>query len=184
MRQRPHDAFRPALPAALALVVTALALVAAGCGGGSKTAATTAAPATAAPATTEQATTTQATTRSQVTTSELSGLASAANCRQLADLSTKFMEAAGGTEPQDIQQVAQLLREFAAKTPSDVRPDFKVLSDAYSKLADAFVGVKPGAVPTASTLAKLQKLAGEIDTARLTTASENISAWLRKNCAP
>ena len=170
MRQRSIHVLGP-----IALVV--LVAVAAGCGGGSKnTAATTAA------ATTAAATTAPATTKAAATTPDLSGLASAANCKQLADLGTKFSQAMGGTDAQDTKKVAQLLQDFAAKTPSEIRPDFQVVADAYSKIADAVGNLKAGSVPDASTLAKLTKLATEIDSAKLTKASENISAWAQKNC--
>lgn len=172
MRQRRLYALGLVLLAAIVLPV------AAGCGGGKKAAATTTAATTAA-TTTEQATTTTA-----KTTSSLGGIASAANCKQLADLGSKFSQAMSGTDTQDTKKVAQLLQEFASKTPSDIRPDFQVLADAYTKIADAIGNVKPGSVPDPTVLAKLAKLSGEIDSAKLTTASEHISAWVQKSCHP
>lgn len=160
------------------IVLAVLVLVAAGCGGGKKNTAATTAPATTAPATTEAATTTAATS-----TSGLPGIASAANCKELADLGAKFSQAIGGSaDSQDTKKVAQLLQEFAAKTPPDIRPDFKVVADAFSKIADAVGNDTAGATPDATMLAKLQQLASEIDTAKLTQASQNISAWVQKNC--
>ncbi len=55
---------------------------------------------------------------------------------------------------------------------------------AYSKIADAIVNFKPGATPDPAALAKLQKVSAEIDTNRLTQASQNIAAWLQENCHP
>ncbi len=167
---------------ALALIAFAAFLIAAaGCGGGAKKSAGTTG---AAPAT-GPATTAAATTGGAATAPALSEIASAANCRELADLSTKFSEAAGGaTDSGDLKKVAQLLREFAAKTPSDIRPDFKVFADAYTKIAEAFGNVKPGTVPDAATMAKLQKLSTEIDSAKLAQASQKVSVWLQKNCTP
>ncbi len=169
------------------ILLAALAPIAAGCGGGkAKSAAST--PATTAPATTAPATTATADTTPTTTTSaaasDLSGIASAANCKELADLGTKFSTAMTGTAAQDTKKIAQLLEEFAAKTPSDIRPDFKVVADAYSKIADAVGNLKPGSVPDAAALAKLQKMSGEIDSAKLTQASEHISAWVQKSCRP
>ena len=171
MRQRPLHALAPVLLVALALVV-------AGCGGGKKSAATTAAT-TAAPATTAPAT-----TAPTGTTSGLSGLATAANCKQLADLGAKFSDAVSGTDPQDTKKIAQLLKEFAAKTPTDIRPDFTLVADVYSKLADAIGNLQPGSVPDPSILSKLQKLSNEVDAEKLATASQHISDWVRKNCTP
>lgn len=165
------------------LVVVALVLAAAGCGGGgSKSAATT-----ATPATTAATTTSQTTTEAQTTTAGTNafGFATAANCRQLADLGTKYSEAlSGASSSGDLKKVAQLLKDFAAKTPGSIRPEFKILADDYAKIADAVGNLKPGTTPSADTLAKLQKLSTEIDTTRLAQASTRISAWLQKNCAP
>ena len=160
MRHRSRHALGLILLAGLVLAATA-------CGGGGQKAAVT----------------TKATSTAQTTTaSALSGLATAANCRQLADLATTFSKTASGTTSQDTKKVAQLLREFASKTPSDIRPDFEVVADAFSKIADVMGNIKPGATPDAAMLAKLATLSGEIDSAKLTTASEHISAWVQKNC--
>lgn len=171
-------------------LLAALALVAAGCGGGGKksaapttTEAVTTAPATTEAATTQAATTQAATTQATTTAPNLSGIASAANCKQLADLSTKFSSAfTGSASSQDLKKEAQLLQEFAAKTPSDIRPDFQVVANAFSKIVDAVGNIKPGTTPDPATLAKLQKLSTEIDQAKLTAASQRIAAWVQKNC--
>ncbi len=65
-----------------------------------------------------------------------------------------------------------------------IRPDFTFLAGAYSKIADAIVNFTPGTTPDPAALAKLQKVAAEIDTNRLTQASQNIAAWLQENCHP
>jgi hypothetical protein len=176
----------------LVLGATALAVLvfaAAGCGGGGskESAATTTTeattPATTEAATTEATTTTPPATSVATTTSELGGLASAKNCRELADLGQKFSGAfTGAANAQDLKTQARLLKEFADRTPSDIRPDFETLADALTKVADAAGNLKPGQTPNAQTLAKLQKLATEIDQAKLTTATTHISAWARRNC--
>jgi hypothetical protein len=180
------------------VVIGVLGLVASGCGGGKKkaAAATTAATtvATTTEATTTQAATTQAattqaattaatTTAATTTTSNLSGIASAANCKQLADLGQKFSSAfTGAASGQDLKKEAELLKEFAAKTPSDIRPDFQVYADVVSKIADAYGSVKPGSTPDPATLAKLQKLGTEIDQTKLTAAAQHITTWVTTNC--
>jgi hypothetical protein len=195
MRMRPT--------AALGLTAVALALVASGCGGGKKNAAettastqtaapaatetttqatTTEAPATTTGATTTEATTTQATT-TEATTSGLSGLASAANCKQLNELGQKFSSAfSGAANAKDLKKEAQLLKAFADKTPSDIRPDFETVADYLSKIAGAAGGIKPGKTPDAASIAKLEKLAASLDQAKLTRAVQSISAWVTKNC--
>jgi hypothetical protein len=192
------------------MLVAASVLVAAGCGGGGKknAAATTVAaettteaamtvPATTEATTTEamteattteamtEATTTEAMTEATTTTaaSDLSGLASSANCKQLAGLGQEFSSAfTGAANAKDLKKEVELLKAFADKTPSDIRPDFEVVADYLSKFAEAFGGIKVGKTPDAATIAKLQKIATSLDQAKLTQASQNISAWVTKNC--
>jgi hypothetical protein len=171
----------------IALVaLAALTLAAAGCGGGGKNGSGTTAPpaTTSTTATATRATTTRATTTAGSTASSFAGIASAADCRSLVGLSEKFASAVGGSADNvDTKKVSQLLQQFAEKAPSEVRPDFKVLADDYSKIADAVGNLKTGATPDAATLGKLQKLATQIDSAKLAQASQHITAWLRKNCS-
>jgi uncharacterized protein YceK len=176
----------------VAMLVLALAIVTAGCGGGgSKSAATEAATteaattqaATTEAATTEATTTEQATTQAATTTtSGLSGF-SAGKCRDLAESGQKLSAAfSGGTSGQSLKKYSELLQEFAKKVPSDIRGDFKVLADYVSKIADVTGSLKAGQTPDPQVLAKLQKLATQIDQAKLTQASQNITAWVQKNC--
>lgn len=172
---------RTSIHASALVVLAALLLVAAGCGGGKKAAGTTAA---STPATTRAATTGAASTGAASTAgSNLSGLASSSNCKELADLGAQYSKAiTGAANGQDLKKTGQLLEEFASKTPSDIRPDFKVVADAYSKLAGTIGTLKPGATPDPAALAKLQKLIAGLDQARLTQATQHISKWLRQNC--
>jgi hypothetical protein len=163
----------------LAMVV----IVAAGCGGGGdkNTAATTEATTTEA-TTTEEATTEAATTEA-TTTEARSGLTSAGNCKELADLGQKFSSAlSGAASSQDLKKEASLLKDFAAKTPQDIRADFEVYADFVGKVADAYNGVTPGSTPTPAQIAALQKLSTSIDQAKLTAASQHIAAWVTQNC--
>ena len=97
----------------------ALVVVLAGCGGGGHKASTTTTTAAAAATTAKQ---TATTAKSAATASALSGLATSANCRQLADLGAKFSDALKGTDSNDVKKEAALLKEFASKTPSAIRP--------------------------------------------------------------
>jgi hypothetical protein len=173
----------------VALVLTLLTLtVVVGCGGGGgneQAAATTEAPATTQEAITTEAagTTVEETVTAETSTSDLSVLASTENCRELADLGQKFSSAfQGAADSKNLKKQADLLAEFAEKTPSSIRADFRVFADYLKKIADALGDFKAGSRPNAETLAKLQKLSTEIDQAKVTKATQNISAWLRKNC--
>lgn len=174
----------------LVIPLAAIGFALAGCGG-SKSASTTtrAAGFSTVEATTTEPVTTQTataqTTTAQTTTNPTTTptVASAKNCKGLADLGQKFSSAfTGAANSQDLKKEALLLKEFADKTPADIRPDFQVLAQYLTKIADALGGLKLGSTPNAATLAKLQKLSTEIDQAKLTAASAHISAWAQKNC--
>lgn len=152
---------------ALFLLVPAavIGFVVAGCGGGSKESAGT-------------------TTRAATTATPTSTLASAKDCKDLADLGQKFSSALSGAgNPQNLKKQAELLKEFAERTPSDIRADFRLLAAYLSKVADVAGSIKPGETPSAEMLAKLQKVAAEVNQAKLTAAGTRISAWVKKNCA-
>jgi hypothetical protein len=162
-----------------ALTLAAVVILAAGCGGGGKKSATT----------NTQATTTAkaaaaATAKTNTTVSGLSGLATTANCRQLANLGAEYSKALQGTNSQDVKKTAAVLKQFADKTPSEIRPDFETVANDYAKIAEALQGVnlKAGSVPNPAAILKLQKLATSIDTAALAKASTNIGTWAQKNC--
>jgi len=89
---------------------------------------------------------------------------------------------AGSSNGKELKKQAGLRKEFADKTPSDIRPDFQVVADYFSKIADAAGNLKAGQTPDAATIAKLQTPSTEIDQAKLTQASQHISAWVTKNC--
>ncbi len=180
-------------------LAAALGLVAAGCGGGSKSAATTKAATTEAATTTAAAgatthettteamtheTTTEAMTHETTTAAAGSSLGSlAGKCKGLSDLGRKFSSAfTGAANGKDLKKEASLLHEFAEQTPSEIRPDFRVVADYFSKIADVTGNLKTGQTPDPQTLAKLQKLSTEIDQTKLTAASQHITAWVTKNC--
>jgi hypothetical protein len=124
---------------------------------------------------------------SQTTTTGLApGLAllMSKNCSQLLNLSQAFAMAMTGAES-DIGETAGLMNKFAAQTPEDVRDDFKVLAAAYVKIAHALTGLdlRSGKAPSAEMIAKLSQIATAIDSAKVSEASEKISAWASKNCS-
>ena len=172
----------------LLIPLAAIGFALAGCGGSKESASTTtrAAGFSTVEATTTEPVTTQATTpktTSNPTTTPTSTVASAKNCKGLADLGQKFSSAfTGASNAQDLKKEAQLLKEFADKTPADIRPDFQAVAQYLTKIADTLGGLKPGSTPDAATLAKLQKVATQINQAKLTAASAHITAWVQKNC--
>ena len=168
-------------------LLAALMLVAAGCGSSSKNSAATTEAATTEEATTEEATTeattTEAATTEATTTSALGGLVASGKCKDLQNLGQKYSAALSGSGAgTDLKKTAQVIQEFADDAPSEVKADFQVVADYMSKVADVAGNLKPGQTPDPATLQKLQKLATSIDTQKLTQASQNITAWVAKNC--
>jgi hypothetical protein len=175
------------------VLTLALGFAVAGCGGGGKKSSSGI---TAAAATTEAATTTTkaATTEAEATTTtaaatttkppSLTTFATSGNCREFTKFAANVSQAFSGTGKTDLEQVAKAIDQLADKAPSDIRSDFKVLADAYDKIARALKGVnlQSGKAPSADAIAKLQKLQNEIDQQKLATASQHIEAWVQKNC--
>jgi hypothetical protein len=85
---------------------------------------------------------------------------------------------------QNLEKTAALVKQFADKTPSDIRPDFEVLAADWTKVASALKGVDltSGKAPSASVIAQLVKLSSQLDTQKLTVASQHIAAWAHTNC--
>jgi hypothetical protein len=167
----------------LALALGALVLAAAGCGGGGKSASSTTTTTETTSTAAQSSTTTTTTTASTTTGANVSGIASASNCRELADLSGKLAQAFGGTPSADSKKYAAFLQAYAERAPADIRPDFQTLADAYSKIAGALGGYTPGSTPSAAQLAKMMKAVQGLDQAKITQAGQNIGAWVQKNCA-
>jgi hypothetical protein len=165
------------------LLVLVVVVAAAGCGGKKKTTTTTTTTVTQATTTTTAAseTTTAAGTTTAASSSGLGALA--ANCKQLSDLGQAFSQAFQGANG-DVQKQAAILKEFADKTPSDIRPDFETLAAAYTQIAGALKGVDltGGKTPDAATLAKLMALSQKFQNAKFQAAVQHIETWAAQNC--
>jgi hypothetical protein len=165
-----------------AISLAAIVIVVAGCGGGGHKSATTTTTATTATTTAAAATTKPS---SSSIAAGLAGLATTGNCRQLADLSAQYAQALQGASSTSVAKTSSVLKQFADKTPSDIRPAFETVASDYAKVASALQGVhlKSGSVPNAAAMAKLAKLGTEINTTQLTQAETKIGTWAQKNCA-
>ena len=187
-----------------AIALGGLALATAGCGGGGGSSTTTteetAAIETTETTTTESETTTTETemTETEVTETDTeteasgtdttgtagSSFASSENCQEFVQFASAVATALSGTGDTDLQAAADALQKYADEAPEEIQDDFQVLADAYSKLAEAFEGVDMSSTeaPSPEVLARISKVSSEIDTAKLTAASANISAWTTENC--
>jgi hypothetical protein len=168
-----------------ALLVAALPLVAAGCGGssdeGSSDTATVAAEDTTTEATTtEDMTTTEETTSDDTATDASSALTG--KCADLAGLGSKLAAAMGGQDS-GVADVSQLFDDLADQVPDEIKADWQVLAQNFQKIADALKGADlSSGTPDAATLAKLQKLATTLDSKEVQQAAAHIEAWANKNC--
>jgi hypothetical protein len=168
--------------------LAAIVLVAAGCGGDDGTAGgeTLAAETTAAGDTSAD---TGATTETEAETGA-GGAGASGACQKLVDLAEaygKALAAAGsGGDSGDIAESAEVFQRFADEVPEEVRDDFQVMADAFSRYAEvlADVDLSSGETPDADTIAKLQTLFTGDEAEEVQAASDRISAWSNENCAP
>lgn len=167
----------------LAALVAALALVAAGCGGGSEEAGEDT-DTTAVTETTTDETTTDETTTDEGTTDDggFSGVLADEDCLALAAAGASFAQAfATGTGS---SEDAEELEELASKVPDEIEDDVRTLAEAYAKYAAELkdIGIDTGQTPTAEQLQALQAALASFDQQAVTAASERLAAWAQENC--
>jgi hypothetical protein len=168
-----------------ALLLAALALVVAGCGGddgGDSASSDTAVVETES--SDDGSTETESSDDAMETdTAEDDGMLGG-ECAEFAGLGAKLQNAFGGTSGDDIDSVAEVFDELADRVPEEIRDDYQVLADNFKEFADALEGVdlSSGATPDAETLAKLQAAVASMDQPEVQQASENIEAWATENC--
>jgi hypothetical protein len=106
------------------------------------------------------------------------------DCQELANVSSSLSQAFSGGGTADWDAYVTFLNELADKAPDEIADDFRVLADAYVKIAEVMQGVdtSPGAQPTPEQIAALAKLGQELNQAELTQAATNISTWMVQNC--
>ena len=175
------------------LLLATVVLAAAGCGSKKSASSdlTTTTTSTDMTSTTETMTTDTSATDTTTTTAgtdtsasaAIAALASSGNCKSFADLGAAFSSALSGASGNP-QKEAKLFQQFVDQAPSDIKADMQVISDDFTKIADALQGVdlSSGKTPDAATLAKIASLQGSIDQQKLETAEQHISAWATANC--
>jgi hypothetical protein len=173
-----------------AVLVAALALVGAGCGGGDDEGAGDTDTAVVTDTATED-TTTEDTTTEDTTTEDTetdtggSGSLASGDCAELIGASAALSEAFGaaGTSG-DLGDAGTAFDSLADRVPDEIRDDFQVLADAYSEYADAIqdIGLEAGETPSAEQIGELTQALSAIDTQGVSEASTNISTWASANC--
>ena len=90
--------------------------------------------------------------------------------------------ARGGNEGLD--EASKLFDELASQVPDEIKADFEVIAENFSKIAEALkdVDLASGETPSAEDVAKLQELTSSLNSTEVQQASENIQAWAEENC--
>jgi hypothetical protein len=160
------------------ILLVALALLVAGCGGSDDSAAP------AEETTAAQTNASEPTTTTSETEDASTSFASAENCTQLANLSAAMSQAITASAENDLDAQAKLFQEFADQSPEEIRSDFQVIAKAFSTYLEAYakIDLEPGATPTPAQIAELTRVAQAFSQADVQQASTNISAWVAKNC--
>jgi hypothetical protein len=165
----------------LSILVLAVALVAAGCGGGDDESASST-------ETTVEETTTSDTTTSEDTTTEstdtdLSGVLGDEDCLALASVGATMAQAFSGASGSTDDNTEEL-EALADKVPDEIKADVQVLARAFATYADKLqdIGVEAGQTPSAEQLQELQTAIASLDQEELTAASQRIEAWSQENC--
>jgi hypothetical protein len=170
-----------------ALLIAVLALVAAGCGGSSSDEASSDTETTVATETTTDdmtatedttATTDDSETSTDIDLGNLSG-----ECAQFAGISSKLAQSLSGQDA-NIEDAAKAFDDIADKVPDEIKDDYRVIAENFSKIAEALKGVdlSSGQAPSPEALAKLQELSASMDSAEVQQASQHIEAWVQEHC--
>ena len=174
----------------LSIVVVALALVAAGCGGSDDESAATD-ETTVEETTASTGDTTTDETSTEETSTETSGTDTGAfnfasdDCQSLVrayvGLSAAIAAASSG---QDVTADIEKFSQYEDEVPEEIRADVQTIAAAYStflaKLKD--IGYTPGSAPTAEQIQKLQGASASVATPEVQAAGERMNTWTTENC--
>jgi len=169
----------------LALLVMSIALVAAGCGGGSNESAATTETSTAETTTTETTSTTEETSTEASGTTEGTFNWTSKDCQNLVKAFVGLSAAVGAASSgQDVSPDVQQFAKYVDEVPDEIQADVKAIAGAYNeflaKLKD--IGYTAGQVPTADQLQQLQDASKSMGDPKVQAAGERLTAWTTKNC--
>ena len=159
----------------LAVIVSALLLVGAGCGGGDDEAADD------TDVTFTDTTLDETTTGEETDGSSVDGLASE-DCLQLATIGAAISQAFTGAGDDD--ETSELFDDLFDKAPDEIRTDLRTVADGYEEYADALADLDlgEGQAPSAEDLQAIQAAIASIDQVEVQAAAERLSAWAETNC--
>ena len=161
------------------LLIAAVALIAAGCGGSDSNEASP--DTTAVPTETmsvETTATDSGTSTDDGSIGDLSG-----DCAQFAGVSSKIAQSLSGQDA-NMEDAAKAFADIADQVPDEIKDDYQVIAENFSKIAEALKGVDltNGETPSPEALAKLQELSKSMDSAEVQQATQNIEAWVSQHC--
>ena len=82
----------------------------------------------------------------------------------------------------DLGSMVSTLESFTSSVPSAIRDDWKTLVSGLKGYADAMEGVDMNNLMDPATQDKVMKAAATMDDAKFQKASDNLDAWVAKNC--
>ena len=124
---------------------------------------------------------------SSATTAKSSG-GDASSCLDLfnktEELSTKMdaMMTDSTGSSSDLSAMVSALDSFTSSVPSAIRDDWKTIVSGIKSYADAIKGVDMNNLMGPATQDKLMKAAASMEDAKFQKASDNLDAWVAKNC--
>ena len=168
----------------LALLVMALALVAAGCGGSDNESAATTDETTVEETTTTE-TTSEDTTTSEETTDtdgDASGVLDDADCLKLAGIGATFAQAITGATD---EEAAEAFQNLVDDVPDEIKADVQVLADWFAEYSAKVkdIGIQAGQTPTAAQIQELSAALADTNQDEVSAASQRLGTWANENCA-
>lgn len=164
----------------LSILVVALALVAAGCGGSDGETA-------ASDETTVEETLTDETTIGETATEETgetdaAGILDDEDCLALMSIGMSIGAALAGTT--DGIASTDELQELAGKVPEEIKADVETVVPAYvAFLAELEeIGLEAGATPSAEQAQRLQAATAALSTEEVAAASQRLETWSKEHC--
>jgi hypothetical protein len=161
----------------LALLVMALALVAAGCGGSDDESASS--DETAIEETTSTETTAEDTTDTDV---DASAILNDEDCLRLASIGATFAQAITGATD---EEAAEALQNLVDDVPDEIKADVQVLAEWFdeinAKVKD--IGLEAGQAPTAEQIQQLSTALAATNQDEVTAASQRLETWANENCS-
>ena len=165
----------------LAVLVMALALVAAGCGGGDDSSASD--EPTVEGTASEDTTTAEDTTSEETTdTGDLSGILDDEDCLKLASIGATFAQAITGATD---EEAAEAFQNLVNEVPDEIKADVQVLADWFADYAAKVkdIGIEAGKTPTAAQIQQLSAALAGTNQEEVSAASERLGTWANENCS-